>query len=354
MSAKLKISLIANIVAIICLISLGIVTFFFVKSTMIDDTIIVQTNYLKTSKDLMNDFKDSTEKSLKNLSQTILKYSAYDLRDENNILVSLGKELKAFRDAGNFLAVYIGVPNGELVTSDPRSDEKQHSAFIFGKVNNYDATTRSWYKGAKEKNDIFVSDIYIDNATNLPCFTYSKSLYKDGKFIGVVGIDILVDDLQKKMERIPGDVFVANDSNYAFVSSSKAYLGAVKNISTAIETYKKVGELNPFFFRGENGNERLGICSKLDSYTTCIVTKLDLIEESSKKIAYIQTIIVVFTSIASIILLYFIISYYLSPLEKIQTGLNSFFDFINHKTKDSAMINVNTNDEFGAMAKAIN
>ncbi|WP_315940576.1 methyl-accepting chemotaxis protein, partial [Campylobacter lari] len=35
-------------------------------------------------------------------------------------------------------------------------------------------------------------------------------------------------------------------------------------------------------------------------------------------------------------------------------GLNSFFDFINHKTKDSAMINVNTNDEFGAMAKAIN
>lgn len=170
MSAKLKISLIANIVAIICLISLGIVTFFFVKSTMIDDTIIVQTNYLKTSKDLMNDFKDSTEKSLKNLSQTILKYSAYDLRDENNILVSLGKELKAFRDAGNFLAVYIGVPNGELVTSDPRSDEKQHSAFIFGKVNNYDATTRSWYKGAKEKM-IFLYQIYT--LIMLPIFLVS-------------------------------------------------------------------------------------------------------------------------------------------------------------------------------------
>ncbi|MCV3351343.1 methyl-accepting chemotaxis protein, partial [Campylobacter lari] len=31
-----------------------------------------------------------------------------------------------------------------------------------------------------------------------------------------------------------------------------------------------------------------------------------------------------------------------------------FFDFINHKTKDSAMIDVKTNDELGAMAKAIN
>ncbi|WP_390887358.1 methyl-accepting chemotaxis protein, partial [Campylobacter lari] len=58
--------------------------------------------------------------------------------------------------------------------------------------------------------------------------------------------------------------------------------------------------------------------------------------------------------ILSCFIVYFISSRLLSPLQVIQTGLNSFFDFINHKTKDSAMINVNTNDEFGAMAKAIN
>ncbi|MCR8706016.1 methyl-accepting chemotaxis protein, partial [Campylobacter sp. 2352 PW] len=49
-----------------------------------------------------------------------------------------------------------------------------------------------------------------------------------------------------------------------------------------------------------------------------------------------------------------IISYYLSPLQAIQNGLSSFFDFINHKTKDSAMIDVKSNDEFGVIAKAIN
>ncbi|EPJ2865770.1 methyl-accepting chemotaxis protein [Campylobacter lari] len=58
--------------------------------------------------------------------------------------------------------------------------------------------------------------------------------------------------------------------------------------------------------------------------------------------------------ILSCFIVYFISSRLLSPLQVIQTGLNSFFDFINHKTKDSAMINVNTNDELGAMAKAIN
>uniref|UniRef100_UPI0036F22192 methyl-accepting chemotaxis protein n=2 Tax=Campylobacter lari TaxID=201 RepID=UPI0036F22192 len=72
------------------------------------------------------------------------------------------------------------------------------------------------------------------------------------------------------------------------------------------------------------------------------------------QIALTQAIVVIIMIVLSIAVLYFIVSRYLSPLEKIQTGLNSFFDFINHKTKDSAMINVNTNDEFGAMAKAIN
>ncbi|EAI4484201.1 methyl-accepting chemotaxis protein, partial [Campylobacter lari] len=354
MGIKLKISLIANIIAIVCLISLGITTFYFVKDALLKNTIEAQTNYLKSSKDLMNDFKTSTERSLQNLSRAILKHPLYKLKDEESVLASLAVELKAFRDSGGFLGVYVGMPSGELITSDPRADEKQLNAFIFGRAQNYNATTRGWYRGAKEKNGMYVSDVYVDAATNLPCLTYALPLYKDGQFIGVAGIDVLVEELQKKIERIPGDVFIANDSNYAFVSSSKVYLGKVKNVETALGKYKEFGDFKPFMFTGQNGNDRLGICSKLDKYSACIVTKMNLIEESSEKIAYTQAIIVIFTSIISVILLYFIISRYLSPLEKIQTGLNSFFDFINHKTKDSAMINVNTNDELGAMAKAIN
>ncbi|MBT0757349.1 methyl-accepting chemotaxis protein, partial [Campylobacter upsaliensis] len=38
----------------------------------------------------------------------------------------------------------------------------------------------------------------------------------------------------------------------------------------------------------------------------------------------------------------------------IQSGLNSFFDFINHKTQDISTISIKTNDEFGQMAAAIN
>ncbi|EKN7391528.1 PDC sensor domain-containing protein [Campylobacter lari] len=194
----MKISLIANIIAIVCLISLGITTFYFVKDALLKNTIEAQTNYLKSSKDLMNDFKTSTERSLQNLSRAILKHPLYKLKDEESVLASLAVELKAFRDSGGFLGVYVGMPSGELITSDPRADEKQLNAFIFGRAQNYNATTRGWYRGAKEKNGMYVSDVYVDAATNLPCLTYALPLYKDGQFIGVAGIDVLVEELQKK------------------------------------------------------------------------------------------------------------------------------------------------------------
>ncbi|EEP6734470.1 methyl-accepting chemotaxis protein, partial [Campylobacter jejuni] len=47
-------------------------------------------------------------------------------------------------------------------------------------------------------------------------------------------------------------------------------------------------------------------------------------------------------------------SKYLSPLAAIQTGLTSFFDFINYKTKNVSTIEVKSNDEFGQISNAIN
>ncbi|WP_414437347.1 methyl-accepting chemotaxis protein [Campylobacter peloridis] len=80
----------------------------------------------------------------------------------------------------------------------------------------------------------------------------------------------------------------------------------------------------------------------------------DTYEEASNLALKTQLIIGIITLIVALILVKIFATYLLGPIAIIQSGLNSFFDFINHKTKDSALINVKTNDEFGAMAKAIN
>ncbi|EGP7878034.1 methyl-accepting chemotaxis protein, partial [Campylobacter jejuni] len=117
--------------------------------------------------------------------------------------------------------------------------------------------------------------------------------------------------------------------------------------------YKTHGDYN-FFTYGLDGKERLGVCTKVFAYTACITESADIINKPIFKAAYIQVIALIVMISISIILLYFIVSKYLSPLAAIQTGLTSFFDFINYKTKNVSTIEVKSNDEFGQISNAIN
>ncbi|WP_442861596.1 methyl-accepting chemotaxis protein [Campylobacter sp. 2014D-0216] len=89
-------------------------------------------------------------------------------------------------------------------------------------------------------------------------------------------------------------------------------------------------------------------------YKVCTVTKEKVYSQKVNQALFEQVVVALITISVALILIKIIISKFLSPLQTIQRGLNSFFDFINHKTKDSAMIDVKSNDELGAMAKAIN
>ncbi|EIE2154680.1 PDC sensor domain-containing protein, partial [Campylobacter lari] len=353
-SIKLKVAMIANIMAVICLLILGIVTFIFVKQSLFDEIVNSEKNRLISTNNLVENFRESTSNSLLKLSETILRNPYSNLNSQEALAQNVGVQLKAFRDAGNYLAVYIAQPDGELVASDPDSDSKNIDYGFYGKADGYDARTREFYIEARKKNGLFITASYIDATTGLPCFTYAMPLNKDGKFVGVLAIDVLVKDLTENLKQMPGDSFVYDKNRYAFASTNKNYVANDPNISIVADAFAKSSNGEPFFYTSDEGSERLALCNNSNDYTVCNVAYVDTINNSSEKIAYIQAIIVIFTSILSVVLLYFIVSRYLSPLEKIQTGLNSFFDFINHKTKDSAMINVNTNDEFGAMAKAIN
>ncbi|WP_052857889.1 methyl-accepting chemotaxis protein [Campylobacter jejuni] len=355
-SVKLKVSLIANLIAVVCLIILGVVTFMFVKQAIFHEVVKAETNYVKTAKNSMESFKARNSLALESLAKSILKHPVEQLDNQDALMHYVGKDLKNFRDAGRFLAVYIAQPNGELVVSDPDSDAKNLDFGTYGKADNYDARTREYYIEAVKTNKLYITPSYIDVTTNLPCFTYSIPLYKDGKFIGVLAVDILAADLQAEFENLPGRTFVFDEENKVFVSTDKALLQKGYDISAIANLAKTKEDLEPFeYTRPKDGNERFAVCTKVSGiYTACVGEPIEQIEAPVYKIAFIQTAIVIFTSIISVILLYFIVSKYLSPLAAIQTGLTSFFDFINHKTKNVSTIEVKSNDEFGQISNAIN
>lgn len=223
-SIKLKVALFANLIAVACLIFLGVITFMFVKQEIFHEVMKAETNYVKTAKNSMESFKKRNSLALETLAKNILKHPVEQLDSQDALMRYIGKSLKDFRDIGRFLAVYIAQPNGDLVVSDPDSDAKKIDFGIYGKADNYDARTREYYIEAVKANGIYITSSYIDVTTNLPCFTYSIPLYKDGKFIGVLAVDVLVTDLQAEFENLPGGTFVFDEENKVFASTDKTLL----------------------------------------------------------------------------------------------------------------------------------
>ncbi|EDP4439055.1 methyl-accepting chemotaxis protein, partial [Campylobacter jejuni] len=346
-------SVIANSIAIFALSILSIISFYFTKDSLYQSTLYTETELLKATQISIEDFRSRNISLLNTLEKDILKLPYEALNSQDNIVNNVGAILKYYRNSGNLLAVYIGLDNGENIMSSDLSEKKNTNITINGKANNYNATTREWYKEARNSNQIYITPAYIDVVSNEYCITYSKALYKDGKFIGVLGFDVLLTSLQDRIARTPGNTFVFDHKDKVFAATNKALLDPSVDHSPVLNAYKAHGD-NNFFSYKLNNEERLGACTKVFAYTACITESADIINKPIFKAAYIQVIALIIMISISIILLYFIVSKYLSPLAAIQTGLTSFFDFINYKTKNVSTIEVKSNDEFGQISNAIN
>ncbi|ALG95087.1 chemotaxis protein [Campylobacter coli] len=350
---KIKLSVIANSIAIFALSILSIISFYFTKDSLYQSTLHAETDLLKATQISIENFRSRNISLLNALEKDILNLPYEALNSQDNIVNNVGAILKYYRNSGNVLAVYIGLDNGENIVSDDLSEKKNTNITINEKANNYNATTREWYKEARNSNQTYITPAYIDVVSNEYAITYSKALYKDGKFIGVLGFDVLLISLQDEIARTPGNTFVFDHKDRVFAATNKALLDPSVDHSPVLNAYKAHGD-NNFFSYKLNNEERLGTCTKVFAYTACITESTDVINKPIFKAAYIQVIALIIMISISIILLYFIVSKYLSPLAAIQTGLTSFFDFINHKTKNVSTIDVKTNDEFGQISKAIN
>ncbi|EAI5742018.1 methyl-accepting chemotaxis protein [Campylobacter coli] len=350
---KIKLSLIANSITIFALSILSIISFYFTKDSLYQSTLHAETDLLKATQISIEDFRSRNISLLNTLEKDILNLPYEALNSQDNIVNNVGAILKYYRNSGNLLAVYIGLDNGENIVSDDLSEKKNTNITINGKANNYNATTREWYKEARNSNQIYITPAYIDVVSNEYAITYSKALYKDGKFIGVLGFDVLLISLQDEIARTPGNTFVFDQKNKIFAATNKELLNPSIDHSPVLNAYKAHGD-NNFFSYKLNNEERLGACTKVFAYTACITESADIINKPIYKAAFIQAIVVIIVVVFSVILLYFIVSKYLSPLAAIQTGLTSFFDFINYKTKNVSTIEVKSNDEFGQISNAIN
>lgn len=92
--------------------------------------------------------------------------------------------LQQARKAGGFDDIFLGTPAGEMYRSHPERNRAD-----------YDPRVRPWYKDASAAGKQIITTAYQDAITNALLVTIAEPVRHNGKLIGVVGADVLIDQL---------------------------------------------------------------------------------------------------------------------------------------------------------------
>ncbi|EMD0216905.1 methyl-accepting chemotaxis protein [Campylobacter jejuni] len=279
-----------------------------------------------------------------------------DMSDEE--LINL---IKAFKEVNGYDLVYVGFDNtGKNYQSDDQ---------ILDLSKGYDTKNRPWYKAAKEAKKLIVTEPYKSANSGEVGLTYAAPFYdRNGNFRGVVGGDY---DLAK----FSTDVLAVGKSQNTYTvvldpEGTILFRDDITKILTKTELSINIAnaiKANPALIDPKNTDTLFTakdhqdvdyaiMCNSAFNplFRICTITENKVYTEAVNSILMKQVIVGIIAIIIALILIRFLISRSLSPLAAIQTGLTSFFDFINYKTKNVSTIEVKSNDEFGQISNAIN
>ncbi|MCW1730340.1 methyl-accepting chemotaxis protein, partial [Campylobacter jejuni] len=279
-----------------------------------------------------------------------------DMSDEE--LINLIKVIKKVND---YDLVYVGFDNtGKNYQSDDQ---------ILDLSKGYDTKNRPWYKAAKEAKKLIVTEPYKSAASGEVGLTYAAPFYdRNGNFRGVVGGDYDLANFSTNVLTVG-----KSDNTFTEVLDSEGTIlfnDEVAKILTKTELNINIAnaiKANPalidprnqdtlFTAKDHQGVDYAIMCNSAFNplFRICTITENKVYTEAVNSILMKQVIVGIIAIIIALILIRFLISRSLSPLAAIQTGLTSFFDFINYKTKNVSTIEVKSNDEFGQISNAIN
>lgn len=91
---------------------------------------------------------------------------------------------------------------------------------------------RSWYVGAVNTQEAYVSEPYVDEQSGNICITLSRTIYRDGSVVGVAGMDMYMDDLVTLIENS------YNGGDYVFLSSREGMILTHPNDDIALSNEK--------------------------------------------------------------------------------------------------------------------
>lgn len=253
------------------------------------------------------------------------------------------------KKAGDFVDLYIGFEeDGSFLLSD--------GSFLNIEKDNFDARKRPWYIKAVKEGKSGVTKPYVDITTKKLVVTVYSPLKKDGKTLGVVGSDIFLTTvvnsiLNVKIDGLGGSAFLVDSDESTLIHKNEELLNKPNDI------YKKAKTNEDSAFNEINLNNT----DLLVAYSKIPLSKWYLVVELQKDVIYEEINANIYKDIGLYVLLlviilgliYFSLVKILVPLKSLESGLYEFFSYLKGEQSHAKKLNINTDDEFGNMAKVI-
>lgn len=218
----------------------------------------------------------------------------------------------------------------------------------------YDPRKRPWYTIATGKK-VVVSAPYADAASSTTTVTVSKAVFKDGKRIGVVGIDLDFSIISKQITNIKigetGYVFVLYKDGTTLIHKDPKLIG--KNLTGQLEFINQMLELKNGLLEYNFNGEKFSVVKTLEEYGWTIGggTYYAEIKKPLNALRNFNLIIGVITIILVVIGILFMTRSITGPLSSISMKLKDIAEGEGDLTK---RLDVHSRDEVGLLADSFN
>ena len=308
----------------------------------------------QTQDQILDDVKITTNSFFNDHLEILGKISARlekSVGDDDEIMAKVALE-KEF--ASSYIKyVYFAKENGDFFQSDGKRTTV---------ADNYDPRTRGWYQTAVKENKAVFLEPRTTSTGDL-VITFVTPINKNGKFMGVAGIDVDVKDLGEK-------IIAMGKTDYGYILLMKGDglillhpdLSSIGKVSTASKTVaegyaaKKFDNNGLIAYVNTSGQNVTAKVIPINDQGWLAVAAIGADTFSSNTLPLLRTQLILATIfiIALSAFVYILLKKSLSPIKIIQEKLEDTFKFIAHEAPAPQKLAVTARDEFGIMSYAIN
>ncbi|MGR5558471.1 methyl-accepting chemotaxis protein [Vibrio fortis] len=258
--------------------------------------------------------------------------------------------LKQARVAGGFDDIFLGTPEGGMYRSHPERNRA-----------GYDPRQRPWYQEANAAGKQIITTAYTDAITKALLVTIAEPVRKNGQFVGVVGADVLIDQLVSDVISLDvGDnayamLIDATDGTFLAHPDSALSLKPVSQLSNDISmsTIDNAVRTGSIEIINERGKEKLLYFTKVPDTNWIFAVQMDrATEEASHSTLLTQLITTaVVITLVVIALVSWLVGFLFRDLNRVSLALEEIASGEGDLTQ---RLEPKSDDEIGQLAENFN